>query len=194
MENSDRGPYVSVRVGPVSRTHTFLLDPATDQPRLGDTIVIRTDQGATLATVVPTIGAVAARRALPAQNVLIRRATDDDRAARQRQQRREEEARRSALILIRQLKLAMKLSRVEQALRTIAYGGYRRGTRFQRHTDAAVGHGGRRVRDRRRHSMRLLEVRGDLGRGKRREPHLRAPRAHRGQQRVRLRGDQHEDR
>jgi cell fate regulator YaaT (PSP1 superfamily) len=115
VENSDRGPYVSVRVGPVSRTHTFLLDTATDPPRLGDTIVIRTDQGATLATVVPTIGAVAARRALPAQNVLIRRATDDDRAARQRQQRREEEARRSALILIRQLKLAMKLSRVEQA-------------------------------------------------------------------------------
>ena len=114
MENSDRGLYVSVRLGPVSRTQTFLLDTITDRPRPGDAVVIRTEQGPTLAAVVPTIGAVAARRALPAQNIFIRQATDDDRTLRQRQQRREEEARRSALILIRQLKLAMKLSRVEQ--------------------------------------------------------------------------------
>jgi cell fate regulator YaaT (PSP1 superfamily) len=114
VEKSDRGPYVSVRLGPVSRTQTFLLDTAVDPPVPGDAIVIRTEQGATLASVVPTIGAVAARRSLPAQNVFVRQASDDDRALRQRQQRREEEARRSALILIRQLKLAMKLSRVEQ--------------------------------------------------------------------------------
>jgi cell fate regulator YaaT (PSP1 superfamily) len=114
VEKSDRGPYVSVRLGPVSRTQTFLLDTAVDPPVAGDAIVIRTEQGATLASVVPTIGAVAARRILPAQNVFVRQASDDDRALRQRQQRREEEARRSALILIRQLKLAMKLSRVEQ--------------------------------------------------------------------------------
>jgi cell fate regulator YaaT (PSP1 superfamily) len=114
VEKPDRGRYVSVRVGPVSRTQTFLLDTAADPPTPGDAVVIRTDGSATLASVVPTIDAVAARRALPAQNVVIRQTTDDDRALRQRQQRREEEARRAALILIRQLKLAMKLSRVEQ--------------------------------------------------------------------------------
>jgi cell fate regulator YaaT (PSP1 superfamily) len=115
VEKPDRGPYVSVRLGPVSRTQTFLLDGAADPPAPGDAVVIRTEGGAALASVVSTIGAVAVRRALAAQSVFIRRATDDDRALRQRQQRREEEARRSALILIRQLKLAMKLSRVEQA-------------------------------------------------------------------------------
>jgi cell fate regulator YaaT (PSP1 superfamily) len=114
VEKSDRGPYVSVRLGPVSRTQTFLLDNISHQPSPGDAIVIRTEHGTTLATVVPTVAAVAARRALPAKNVFVRHATDDDRAARQRQQRREEEARRSALVLIRQLKLDMKLSRVEQ--------------------------------------------------------------------------------
>ena len=57
---------------------------------------------------------MAARRPLPSQNVFVRLATDDDRVLRLRQQRREEEARRSALVLIRQLKLEMKLSRVEQ--------------------------------------------------------------------------------
>ena len=114
MEKSDRGPYVSVRLGPVSRTQTFLLDNLAHQPRPGDAIVIRTEQGTTLATVVPTVTAVAPRRALPSKNVFVRHATDDDRAARVRQQRREEEARRSALVLIRQLKLDMKLSRVEQ--------------------------------------------------------------------------------
>jgi cell fate regulator YaaT (PSP1 superfamily) len=114
VEKSDRGPYVSVRLGPVSRTQTFLLDNIAHQPRPGDAIVIRTEQGTTLATVVPTVTAVAPRRALPSKNVFVRHATDDDRAARLRQQRREEEARRSALVLIRQLKLDMKLSRVEQ--------------------------------------------------------------------------------
>ena len=114
VEKSDRGPYVSVRLGPVSRTQTFLLDNIAHQPRPGDAIVIRTEQGTTLTTVVPTVTAVAPRRALPSKNVFVRHATDDDRAARLRQQRREEEARRSALVLIRQLKLDMKLSRVEQ--------------------------------------------------------------------------------
>jgi cell fate regulator YaaT (PSP1 superfamily) len=114
VEKSDRGPYVSVRLGPVSRTLTFLLDNTTHPPSAGDPIVIRTEQGNALATVVPTIGAVAARRAGPSQNVFVRSATGDDLTARVRQQRREEEARRSALALIRQLKLDMKLSRVEQ--------------------------------------------------------------------------------
>jgi cell fate regulator YaaT (PSP1 superfamily) len=51
---------------------------------------------------------------VPATTVFVRRATADDRTTRERQQRREEEARRTALVLIRQLKLPMKLSRVEQ--------------------------------------------------------------------------------
>src|SRR5262245_44915069 len=98
----------------MGRTQTFLLDDGTDPPIPGDPVVIRTEPGTALAAVVPTIGAAALRRAVPAQAVFVRRATADDRTTRQRQQRREEEARRTALVLIRQLKLPMKLSRVEQ--------------------------------------------------------------------------------
>jgi cell fate regulator YaaT (PSP1 superfamily) len=111
---ADRGPYVSVRIGPVSRTQTFLLENVVDPPVTGEAVVVRTDQGSALATVVPTVGAIAERRAVPAQQVFVRRGTDGDRTLRERHARREEEARRVALLLIRQLKLPMKLSRVEQ--------------------------------------------------------------------------------
>jgi cell fate regulator YaaT (PSP1 superfamily) len=114
VEKADRGSYVSVRLGLMGRTQTFLLDDGADPPVPGDPVVIRTDPGTALAAVVPTIGAAAARRAVPSQTVFVRRASVDDRTTRQRQQRREEEARRTALVLIRQLKLPMKLSRVEQ--------------------------------------------------------------------------------
>jgi cell fate regulator YaaT (PSP1 superfamily) len=114
VQKPDRGPYVSVRLGPMSRTQTFLLDNGAEAPTPGATIVVRTEQGATLASVVPTVRALADRSATPAENVFIRQATNDDRALRERQQRREGDARRFALSLIRQLKLPMKLSRVEQ--------------------------------------------------------------------------------
>jgi len=114
VEKADRGSYVSVRLGPMGRTQTFLLDDGANTPVPGDPVVIRTDPGTALAAVVPTIGPAAPRRAVPAATVFVRRATADDRTTRERQQRREEEARRTALVLIRQLKLPMKLSRVEQ--------------------------------------------------------------------------------
>lgn len=98
----------------MGRTQTFLLDDGVNPPIPGDPVVIRTDPGTALAAVVPTIGPAAPRRAVPATTVFVRRATADDRTTRERQQRREEEARRTALVLIRQLKLPMKLSRVEQ--------------------------------------------------------------------------------
>jgi cell fate regulator YaaT (PSP1 superfamily) len=101
-------------MSPVSRTWTFLLD-TIPPPAPGDPIVVRGEQGPALATVVPTIGSTAARRAVPGSGHIVRRGTADDTALRARQQLREEEARRVALVRIRQLELQMKLSRVEQA-------------------------------------------------------------------------------
>jgi cell fate regulator YaaT (PSP1 superfamily) len=102
-----------VRFGPVSRTVTFLLDPAVTPPATGDAVVVRTDAGPGLATVVPTIGEIAPRRAAVVRAQFVRKATIEDQQQRQRQLEREQEARRIGLEKIRALQLPMKLSRVE---------------------------------------------------------------------------------
>jgi cell fate regulator YaaT (PSP1 superfamily) len=102
-----------VRFGPVSRTVTFLLDPAATPPSTGDAVVVRTDAGPGLGTVVPTISAIAPRRASVARAHFVRKATIEDQQQRQRHAEREREARRIALEKIRALQLPMKLSRVE---------------------------------------------------------------------------------
>jgi cell fate regulator YaaT (PSP1 superfamily) len=81
-------------------------------PAVGEPLVVKTDQGSAVGTVVPTIVPLAARRAASVQ--FVRRATREDDETRRRQQDREREARRSCLLKIRELKLEMKLSRVEQ--------------------------------------------------------------------------------
>jgi cell fate regulator YaaT (PSP1 superfamily) len=104
---------VSVRLTPIGRALTFLLDDG-DPPALGQSLVVRTEQGPALGTVVPTVASVAPRRTALGAAQLLRRATAQDADAHRRQQDREQEARRSCLLKIRDLKLEMKLSRVEQ--------------------------------------------------------------------------------
>jgi cell fate regulator YaaT (PSP1 superfamily) len=102
-----------VRFGPVSRTVTFLLDPAFTPPSTGDAVVVRTEAGHAFATVVPTIAATAPRKAAVVRAQFVRKATIEDQQQRDRQLEREREARRIALEKIRALQLPMKLSRVE---------------------------------------------------------------------------------
>jgi cell fate regulator YaaT (PSP1 superfamily) len=104
---------VSVRLSPVGRALTFLLDEG-DPPALGQSLVVRTEQGPALGTVVPTVAAIAPRRAAVGAAQLLRRATTQDADVHRRQLEREQEARRSCLLKIRDLRLEMKLSRVEQ--------------------------------------------------------------------------------
>ncbi len=114
MDKSASGPFVSVRLGPVGRTLTFLLDPGSPSPVPGDSLVVKTDNGPALATVVPVVPAVAPRQATLQRAQFLRMATADDGQTRARQEEREREARRAALLRIRELNLPMKLSRVEQ--------------------------------------------------------------------------------
>ena len=109
--------FVSVRLSPTARSASFLLpEPGGPAPSDGDEVVVQGDLGAALGTVVPTIPAVADRRALPAEDPhrVLRLATRDDVLMRVKQQQREQEAYRIALIRIRERALAMKLTRVEQ--------------------------------------------------------------------------------
>jgi cell fate regulator YaaT (PSP1 superfamily) len=114
VDRAHSGPYVSVRLSPISRTWTFLLDDGAAAPAVGEHVVVRGEHGPALATVVPTLASVAARRVRDAASPLLRRGTAEDASVRARQESREQEARRVALIRIRQLNLPMKLSRVEQ--------------------------------------------------------------------------------
>jgi cell fate regulator YaaT (PSP1 superfamily) len=104
---------VSVRLSPVGRALTFLLNDG-DPPANGAPIVVRTDLGPTMGTVVTTVTPLGARRAGSHPASFVRRATPQDTELRARQVDRELEARRSCLLKIRDLKLEMKLSRVEQ--------------------------------------------------------------------------------
>jgi cell fate regulator YaaT (PSP1 superfamily) len=114
-DNADRGPYVSVRLSPVGRTLTFLLDTRiTPPPATGEALVVHTDAGQALGTVVASLAATAARRTTLVPVQVVRKASTDDVQLRERQQVREQEARRVALLKIRELNLSMKLSRVEQ--------------------------------------------------------------------------------
>ena len=114
MDKSASGPFVSVRLSPIGRTLTFLLDPASPPPSPGDSLVVKTETGPALATVVPTVPAVAPRQASLQRAQFLRMATADDGHTRARQEERERDARRVALLRIRELNLPMKLSRVEQ--------------------------------------------------------------------------------
>jgi cell fate regulator YaaT (PSP1 superfamily) len=114
VDKSASGPFVSVRLSPVGRTLTFLLDPASSPPAPGDSIVVKTENGPALAAVVPVVPAVAPRQASLQRVQFLRMASAEDGQTRARQEEREREARRVALLRIRELNLPMKLSRVEQ--------------------------------------------------------------------------------
>ena len=110
--------YVSVKFAPVGRTRTFLLTDLSIQPPpvRGDRVIVQTDSGPALGSVVPTISGVAERQNIPADSShkVVRRATPDDVVVRLKRQQKEQEAYRLALLKIRERGLEMKLTRVEQ--------------------------------------------------------------------------------
>jgi cell fate regulator YaaT (PSP1 superfamily) len=109
---------VSVKFAPMGRVQTFLLaDLVLDSPPVpGDRVIVQTDSGPNVGSVVPTIQAAAERQNLPADSAhrVVRRATADDVIVRLKRQQREREAHHLALLKIRERGLEMKLTRVEQ--------------------------------------------------------------------------------
>src|SRR5438132_7447147 len=116
---SDAVRTITVKLHPVGRAQTFAVDGRPDEvlPRPGQRVVVQSEAGAAVGTVVPTIPALAAWRRLPADTPqrMVRLATHEDIVARQRQQQREKDAYRIAMLKIRERGLSMKLTRVEQS-------------------------------------------------------------------------------
>ena len=110
---------ISVKLSPVGRSQPYVLDapPETDVPRVGQAIVVQTDNGPAVGTVVPTIAALVERKPPTSEspNRVVRLASHEDIVSRLRHQQREKEAYRIAMLKIRERGLQMKLSRVEQA-------------------------------------------------------------------------------
>jgi cell fate regulator YaaT (PSP1 superfamily) len=110
---------VSVKLSPMGRPHTCLPASASPDgaPRTGQKVVIQTEAGPAVGTVVPTIPALAARRrpAGEAGDRVVRLASHEDIIGRLKNEQREKEAYRIALLKINERGLEMKLARVEQA-------------------------------------------------------------------------------
>jgi cell fate regulator YaaT (PSP1 superfamily) len=111
-----RTAFVSVKVSPTARTQEFLVGDDGPRPLAGEAVVVQTDMGPALGTVVRTIPLLADKRQPPidSPHTIVRRASRDDIIARLKQQHREQEAMRIALMKIRERSLPMKLSKVEQ--------------------------------------------------------------------------------
>jgi cell fate regulator YaaT (PSP1 superfamily) len=112
-------PLVAVKLTPVGRAQTFLPPdaPPDASPRNGDRVVVQTDQGPAIGTVVRRIPQLDQKRAPDPDSPqrVVRLATRDDIIARLKHQRREQEAFRIGLLKIRERGLPMKLARVEHA-------------------------------------------------------------------------------
>ena len=112
-------PLVAVKLTSVGRAQTFLLGdlPAESAPRAGDRVVVQTEGGPAVGTVVRSIPQLEAKRRPSSDSPqrIVRLATREDVVARLKHQHREQEAHRIALLKIRERGLGMKLSRVEQA-------------------------------------------------------------------------------
>jgi cell fate regulator YaaT (PSP1 superfamily) len=111
-------PLVAVKLSPVGRAHTFRVDARAPErpPRAGERVVVQTENGQAVGTVVGSIPQIAERRReTDAANAVVRLASHDDIVARLKQQQREKEAYRIALLKIRERGLSMKLTRVEQS-------------------------------------------------------------------------------
>jgi len=108
--------FVSVKLTPVGRAQTFAFDGAAVLPQPAATVVVQTDGGPAVGTVVATVPQLEERlRPGPeSPNRVVRLATHDDIVTRLRHQQRERECHRIALLKIRERGLAMKLARVEQ--------------------------------------------------------------------------------
>ena len=102
----------------MGRARTFLLNNLASgaPPATGDQIVVQTESGQALGTVMETIPALGLRRETPGDspNKVVRKATQEDLATRVTQHHHEQEAYRLALLKIHERGLEMKLTRVEQ--------------------------------------------------------------------------------
>jgi cell fate regulator YaaT (PSP1 superfamily) len=111
---------VSVKLTPVGRAQTELLGdfPTPGPVRVGDRVVVQSENGPALATVVPSIPDLNEKRRPPADSPrrVVRLATRDDIVSRMKHEQREREAYRIALMKVRERGLGMKLARVEHAL------------------------------------------------------------------------------
>ena len=91
-----RLPLVNVKLTPVGRAQTFLLGelPGHLVPKSGDRVVVQTDGGTAVGTVVRGIPQLEAKRRPPADSPqqVVRLATRDDVVARLKHQHREQEA------------------------------------------------------------------------------------------------------
>jgi cell fate regulator YaaT (PSP1 superfamily) len=118
LDASSPGKLVSVKLTSVGRVQTHVLgDFPADDPRPGDHVVVQSESGPALATVVRSNPHLSDRRRSMADSTSrVRLATREDLAVRSKQQQREGEAYRVALLKIRERGLGMKLTRVELAL------------------------------------------------------------------------------
>jgi cell fate regulator YaaT (PSP1 superfamily) len=110
-------PLVAVKLSLVGRAQTYLTDGCDATPAAGDRVVVQTDAGPAVGTVVRRIPQLDDKRrpATDSTQRVVRIATHDDVVTRLKQQRREQEAYRIALLMIQERGLGMKLARVEQA-------------------------------------------------------------------------------
>jgi cell fate regulator YaaT (PSP1 superfamily) len=110
---------VSVKFNAVARAQTFVADdlPTGVVPHAGESIVVHSDGGSAVGTVVRSAPQVMARRQPPADSPqrAVRMATRDDVVMRLKQQQREREAQRIAMLKVNEHGLGMKLTRVERA-------------------------------------------------------------------------------
>ncbi len=110
-------PLVPVKLSPIGRAQAFPRAVEGAPVHAGDQVIVQTDQGPAVGTVVRAVGSVLERKR-PAEDSparFVRLATHEDIVARMKQQQREREAHRIALLKIRERGLPMKLTRVEQA-------------------------------------------------------------------------------
>jgi cell fate regulator YaaT (PSP1 superfamily) len=118
MSTESAAPLVTVKLTPVGRGQTFIDDrPADPTPRTGDRVVVNTESGTAIGTVVRHVPQLDAKRRPPAESThkVVRLASREDILTRLKQERRAQEAHRIALLKIRERGLPMKLARVEHA-------------------------------------------------------------------------------
>ena len=109
------GAFVAVKAIPGGWIRTVLACAAEPPLADGDLVIVQTDSGPAIASVVARPAVILNHRALPEQAPrLLRRATGQDQALRARHEQREREAFRQCVMKIRERGLAMKLARVEQ--------------------------------------------------------------------------------
>jgi cell fate regulator YaaT (PSP1 superfamily) len=112
-------PLVAVKLTPVGRAQTFVVGdvPPESAPRKGDRVVVQTENGPAVGTVVHSVRQLDDKRRPSADspNRVVRLASREDVVTRLKHQHREQEAFRIATLKVRERGLGMKLTRVEQA-------------------------------------------------------------------------------